>query len=123
MKSEREFPVFIVFVVSLANQCGIKPPGNRIVGGEEADRNEYPWQVMMRIKKGDLDLQFCGGSLISPDTVLTAAHCVNLPNGLADYIYVRYRTTEDVQCKLINFDVSNATAKSHWSPSERSVLI
>jgi len=38
-----------------------------IVGGGPAERNEYPWQV--RLSSG------CGGSIISRDKILTAAHC------------------------------------------------
>ncbi|MFT7585207.1 MAG: hypothetical protein ACI9EW_001630 [Cellvibrionaceae bacterium] len=42
----------------------------RIVGGTVADDNEYPWQAAL-VSSG----QFCGGSLIATDWVLSAAHC------------------------------------------------
>lgn len=46
-----------------------------IVGGSEADEGEYPW--MAALYNGDDPYwQYCGGSLIAPDRVVTAAHCV-----------------------------------------------
>ncbi|BFZ10462.1 hypothetical protein BsWGS_13501 [Bradybaena similaris] len=46
----------------------------RISSGKEALPGSAPWHVILREDRKDTT--FCGGSLISPDTVLTAAHCV-----------------------------------------------
>jgi len=44
----------------------------RIVGGQEADIADYPYQVSVRI----YDQHICGGSIINSNTILTAGHCV-----------------------------------------------
>lgn len=61
-------------------QCGVlgrarrpKGDGKRIVHGEDSDQCVWRWQVSL---SSTSDGQFCGGTLISPEWVLTAAHCV-----------------------------------------------
>ncbi|KFB44697.1 AGAP008183-PA-like protein [Anopheles sinensis] len=60
---------------SLSAACGVKngnPDTERIVGGHNADPNEWPW-IAGLFNNGR---QFCGGSLIDNIHILTAAHCV-----------------------------------------------
>ncbi len=54
------------------------PASPTIVGGQEADPGEWPWQVVL-VQKGanPINGAFCGGSIITRDWVLTAAHCVD----------------------------------------------
>ena len=49
--------------------------GGRIVGGQDADEGEYPWQVSWRTRSGDGAYHSCGGSILSADWVLSAGHC------------------------------------------------
>jgi len=59
---------------SFADICGLENPSQeRIVGGHEAGENEWPWQVALFID----DAWFCGGSLITDEYVMTAAHCAD----------------------------------------------
>jgi hypothetical protein len=50
----------------------------QIVGGVPAGSGEYPWQaaIIAATESNPQAGQFCGGSLIDPEWVLTAAHCV-----------------------------------------------
>uniref|UniRef100_A0A3Q2X0C3 Peptidase S1 domain-containing protein n=1 Tax=Haplochromis burtoni TaxID=8153 RepID=A0A3Q2X0C3_HAPBU len=45
--------------------------GQRIVGGTLATKNEWAWQVSMQWRGRHV----CGGAIISPRWVITAAHC------------------------------------------------
>uniref|UniRef100_A0A8D0HC46 Transmembrane serine protease 2 n=1 Tax=Sphenodon punctatus TaxID=8508 RepID=A0A8D0HC46_SPHPU len=47
-------------------------PRNRIVGGRRASKGEWPWQVSLHIQRTHV----CGGTIITPEWIVTAAHCV-----------------------------------------------
>ncbi|XP_063060358.1 transmembrane protease serine 2-like [Engraulis encrasicolus] len=55
--------------------CGIKNSSRseRIVGGHEAAYGTWPWQVFLR---DSMQQVICGGALIAPSWILTAAQCV-----------------------------------------------
>ena len=55
--------------------CGKSSHANcRVIAGKTAQKGAWPWQVLLK-SNGRVG---CGGSLISADWVVTAAHCVNL---------------------------------------------
>jgi len=48
----------------------------RVAGGSETRIRRWPWQVSIRYRP--IDMHNCGGSLVAPKVVVTAAHCVTL---------------------------------------------
>ena len=68
----------ILFVDPLSFECGVADVGERIVGGNEVDPNSIPWQVLYLSPGGT-----CGGTIISPYHIMTAAHCHR------EYVYFR----------------------------------
>ncbi|XP_054845908.1 plasma kallikrein isoform X2 [Eublepharis macularius] len=48
---------------------------SRVVGGTNASLGEWPWQVSLHVKLS-VQKHHCGGSIISDQWILTAAHCM-----------------------------------------------
>ena len=64
-------------LLSLGTAAGAQEASPRIIGGDDASQNEWPWMA-------ELDIAFtatnqfglCGGVLLTPRWVMTAAHCL-----------------------------------------------
>ena len=61
-------------VFSLLGGCGVPDVSlQRVISGKDAARGSWPWQILMLYGGQPM----CGGTLINPTTVVTAAHCVS----------------------------------------------
>jgi len=70
-------PIILVALAVSVNGCGQKSFHQGVVSGTTAQPNAWPWQVQLT-RNGR---HFCGGSLIKPNWIVTAAHCVTDRSG------------------------------------------
>ena len=65
-------------------ECGRKKAGSRIVGGTDAPPGSWPWQVLLDYNEHEAP-QWCGGSILTPYWIVTAAHCFDDRDNPKDY--------------------------------------
>ena len=91
----------------------------RIVGGEVATPNSWPWTALLGRSglSGGMTV-VCGGSLISHDTILTAAHCFD--GGSRDPTMVRLgehdiTTTDDTPRPVVDINIKQVIKHPNWN--------
>ena len=77
-----------------------------VLNGIEGHHEQFPSIVMLTINGYD---EYCSGTLIKPDLVMTAAHCVeHLPNSL-EAVYGVDSIPDPLQCRSCFMKVKNST--------------
>lgn len=70
--------------------------GARIIGGQEATPNQFPYQVGLRLFiQNSENVGLCGGSLISVSRVVSAAHCVDIVSGVEAVFGAHFMNREE----------------------------
>lgn len=74
--------LFMWMMTSMSSRCisaqqspsNLRTSSNRnlVIGGHDATQDRYPYYVALQNAENKTE---CGGTLIAPDVVLTAAHC------------------------------------------------
>ena len=92
--------VAIIGLTATAAQARIN--SDFIMGGQPvADDGAWPWQVRL-FDSHDPQSGFCGGSLISNQWVLTAAHCVVEFGDTIDQVVVGYGSVYQSKLKMVD---------------------
>ncbi|CAG2107052.1 unnamed protein product, partial [Medioppia subpectinata] len=98
--------ILCLYKQTYSERCGLASQATRIVGGQQSRPLSWPWMALLTIRQTSIrstSLSRCGGSLISDEWVLTAAHCVSPKTGsqisdiqitFGEYDTRRYESTE-----------------------------
>ncbi|XP_030277581.1 chymotrypsin-C-like isoform X2 [Sparus aurata] len=74
---------FVVLALFVAGAYGCGQPAvtplvtSRVVGGVDVNAHSWPWQISLQYNREGEWRHTCGGTLISNQWVLTAAHCIS----------------------------------------------
>ncbi|XP_015268089.1 PREDICTED: proproteinase E-like [Gekko japonicus] len=97
--------LFITLLLAVgAHGCGepTYAPLGRVVNGQDAVPYSWPWQVSLQYESNGEFHHTCGGTLIAPNWVMTAGHCISLSR--------RYKVV------LGEYDRSNAEGSEQHIP-------
>ncbi|XP_054157388.1 uncharacterized protein LOC128955740 [Oppia nitens] len=91
------------------------PLDSRIIGGTDANIDQFPYQIAFRYSQGNS--QFCGGSIISNNWILTAAHC--LYNKNINQIYI-VAGTAGISDKGVSYKAAQFIIHKDYSKAEHT---
>jgi len=95
----------------------------RIINGTAASISDYPWVVSMIVSDGQ-----CGGSLIHPEWVLSAAHCflnsegnaVDLSSGANTTVTINSTNINDLDDNGIQIQGESVIVHPQYNPNEET---
>ncbi|KAL1501553.1 hypothetical protein ABEB36_006854 [Hypothenemus hampei] len=88
-------------------------PGLKIVGGTVAARGQFPYQVALIINNSG----FCGGSILSNQWVLTAAHCVDTATSVQIIVGAHNPRTTVNEPTQVRLAANARTVHAQWNPN------
>jgi secreted trypsin-like serine protease len=79
----KQLALALAFAVTAIPGCALDMEGydvdtssEAIVGGQNAQPGQFPWQISLQFKSGQQFSHGCGGSILNTRWVVTAGHCV-----------------------------------------------
>jgi len=103
---------------SLRGQEDGRALDNRIIGGTQAVDGRYPYAVSLRDNLG----HFCGGSLLAPNVVLSAAHCAQ-PGKLIKVVIGRHDLRDPNDGDEVNVQTQIPHPKYNQETTDNDFLI
>uniref|UniRef100_UPI00398F78A9 hyaluronan-binding protein 2-like n=1 Tax=Pristiophorus japonicus TaxID=55135 RepID=UPI00398F78A9 len=99
---------------------------SRIYGGQKTARGRHPWQASLQLKYSigiyDQGHQ-CGGTLITPCWVLTAAHCLEASTQARDYqVLLGKHNIEQTELNEQRFDVEQIIAHPDYQETDNALI-
>jgi trypsin len=85
----------------------------RIVGGFPAAQGLLPWQVALLLRPFN-NFQFCGGSVVAPGWILTAAHCVQSTATSKPQNLIVYANSTDLDSGGVQANVVRIVKHPKW---------
>ncbi|KAJ1099448.1 hypothetical protein NDU88_004549 [Pleurodeles waltl] len=92
---------------------------DRVIGGNEAGRNGYKWQVSLQTAYYDNPnywSHICGGSLISRSWVMSAAHCVDF-EGAMYRVALGEHSLSELDGTEYFVKIKNIITHGSWNPN------
>eukprot|EP00064_Thunnus_orientalis_P017531 superscaffoldBa00003751_g17615 len=70
----------VLLLAAYAHGCGTptyEPSVSRVVSGVDARPYSWPWQISLQYLSGSTYRHTCGGTLLAPNWIMTAGHCIS----------------------------------------------
>ncbi|HEY6758163.1 MAG TPA: serine protease [Baekduia sp.] len=114
-----------------ARQSPVPRAHTSVVGGRDALATDVPWQALVLIWASDTEVYICGGSILDPTHVVTAAHCVTDTSGTTTTVaqagdidvYAGLRNFSDARVRPLPAGVQYASLTAapsvnpNWAPN------